>query len=111
MILSHNTSIATSTMMVKRKDIKNIKFTNTKICEDYFFKCKLLKRVGFAFCLQKFLTKYRIRKNSLQSSNLRIYWIWKINKKYNKFNFFQNLTSLIAITINSIKKYSAKNIL
>ena len=108
----HNTSIATSTMMVKRKDIKNIKFTNTKICEDYFFKCKLLKRVGFAFCLQKFLTKYRIRKNSLQSSNLRnFYWIWKINKKYNKFNFFQNLTSLIAITINSIKKYSAKNIL
>ncbi len=108
----HNTSIATSTMMVKRKDIKNIKFTNTKICEDYFFKCKLLKRVGFAFCLQKFLTKYRIRRNSLQSSNLRnFYWIWKINKKYNKFNFFQNLTSLIAISINSIKKYNAKNIL
>ena len=26
-----NTSISTSTMMVKRKDIKNIKFTNTKI--------------------------------------------------------------------------------
>ena len=45
----HNTSIATSTMMVKRKEIKNIKFTNTKICEDYYFKCKLLKKVNYAF--------------------------------------------------------------
>ena len=40
-----NTSIATSTMMVRRKEIKNIKFTNSKICEDYYFKCKLLKKV------------------------------------------------------------------
>ena len=31
-----NTSIATSTMMIKRNIIGNIKFTNTKICEDFF---------------------------------------------------------------------------
>ena len=31
-----NTSIATSTMVVKRNVIKNIKFTDTDICEDYF---------------------------------------------------------------------------
>ena len=79
----HNTSIATSTMMIKRSEIKNIKFTNTKICEDYFFKCKLLKKVNNAFCLNKFLTKYRIRKNSLQSNILRnFFWIWKINKNF-----------------------------
>ena len=73
-----NTAIATSTMIVKRDKIKNIKFTNTKICEDYYFKCKLLKKVKFAYCLKKNLTKYRVRKNSLQSSNLQnIYWIYK----------------------------------
>ena len=71
-----NTSIATSTMMIKRNIIGNIKFTNTKICEDFFFKCKLLKKVGYAFCLSQYLTSYRIRKNSLQSSNFKnFYWI------------------------------------
>ena len=40
-----NTSIATSTMMIKRRTAKNIFFTNTKICEDYFFfKCKILEK-------------------------------------------------------------------
>ena len=31
-----NTSIATSTMIVEREVAKNIKFSDTKICEDYF---------------------------------------------------------------------------
>ena len=106
-----NTSIATSTMMIKRNVIGNIKFTNTKICEDFFFKCKLLQKVGYAFCLEQYLTNYRIRKNSLQSSNLRnFYWIWKINKNYNKLNIIDNLISLIFISINSLKKYGGKNI-
>ena len=106
-----NTSIATSTMMVKRKDINNIKFTNTKICEDYFFKCKLLQKVNYAFGINKSLTKYRVRKNSLQSSNLRnFFWIWKINKDYNKLNLLENFFSLLSISINSIKKYGGKNI-
>ncbi len=106
-----NTSIATSTMMIKREIIGNIKFTNTKICEDFFFKCRLLKKVGHAFCLKKYLTNYRIRKNSLQSSNFRnFYWIWKINKNYNKLNIFENFISLIFISINSLKKYGGKNI-
>ena len=106
----HNTSIATSTMMVKRSEIENIKFTNTKICEDYFFKCKLLKKVNYAFCLNKFLTKYRIRSNSMQSSNIRnIFWIWKINRDFNKLSILNNLISIINISINSIKKYRGKN--
>jgi len=105
-----NTSISTSTMMVKRKDIKNIKFTNTKICEDYYFKCKLLKKVNYAYCLNKFLTKYRVRTDSLQSNNLKnFFWIWKINKEYNKLNFLDNFFSLVNISLNSIKKYGGKN--
>ncbi len=108
----HNTSIATSTMMVERKKIKNIRFTNTKICEDYYFKCKLLKKVKYAFCLNKFLTNYRIRSDSLQSSNLNnLFWIWKINREYNKLNIIQNLSSLLLISFNSLKRYKGKNFL
>jgi len=106
-----NTSIPTSTMMVERSKINNIRFTNTKICEDYYFKCKLLKKINYALCLNGYLTKYRVRKNSLQSSNLKnFYWIWKINRKYNKLNFLNNIISLLFISINSLKKYGGKNI-
>ena len=105
----NDTSICTSTMIVKRNILKNIEFTNSEICEDYFFKCKILK-ICNAYCLDDFLTKYRIRKNSLQSSSLKnFYWIWKINKQYNKFNFFENLSSLILISLNSLRKYGLKS--
>ncbi len=106
-----NTSIATSTMMIRRDKINNIKFANTKICEDYYFKCKLLKKINFALCLNKYLTKYRVRKGSLQSNNLKnFYWIWKINKDLNKLNFLNNMISLLFISLNSLKKYGGKNI-
>ena len=101
-----NTSIATSTMIVKRSIIGNTKFSNTEICEDYFFKCQILKRVNYAYCLSENLTKYRIRKDSLQSKKIRnLYWIWYINKNYNQFNFIKNFVSLLCISINSLKKY------
>ena len=104
-----DTSIATSTMIVSRKIIKNIKFTNTKICEDYFFKCSILKKIPYAHGLAKFLTKYRIRKNSLQSNKFKnLYWIWNINNKFNKFNFYKNLMSLFSISISSFKRYGLK---
>ena len=57
----------------------------------------------------KYLTKYRIRSNSLQSNRFKnIYWIWKINKKYNKLSFVDNFISLVNISINSINKYGFK---
>ena len=104
-----NTSIATSTMIIKRSSIGNVRFSNTKICEDYFFKCQILKKVNYAYCLSENLMKYRIRKDSLQSNKIRnLYWIWYINKNYNKMNFFKNLLSILCISINSIKKYGFK---
>ena len=104
-----NTSIATSSMVIKRSITKGIKFSNTQICEDYHYKCMLLKRCKYAFCLNEYLTQYRIRKNSLQSNRLRnLYWIWKINKKLNRLNYLQNLVSIILISLNSIKKYGLR---
>lgn len=104
-----DTSIATSSVMITRKVAKNVKFTNTKICEDFFFKCQILKKVGSAFCVTKFLTKYRVRHNSLQSNKLRnLFWVWKINRNYNKLDFFNSLISIISISFNSFKKYGFK---
>ena len=104
-----DTSIATSTMIIKKSSIENVKFSNAKICEDYFFKCQILKKVNFAYCLSENLMKYRIRKNSLQSNKIRnFYWIWYINRNYNRLNFLKNLLSIFCISINSIKKYGFK---
>ena len=101
-----NTSIATSTMIVERSVTKNIKFSNTKICEDYYYKCQLLKRIGYAYCCRAYLSEYQIRKGSLQSNRMRsLYWIWRINKNLNQFTILDNLISVLFISINSIKKY------
>ena len=106
----HNTSICTSTMLLKRKILNKAKFTNTKICEDYFFKCELLKNCN-AYCLDDYLTKYRIRRDSLQSSSLKnFYWIWKINREFNKLNILENFISLTLISFNSHIKYGFKNL-
>ena len=106
----YNTSICTSTMLIKRDILKNIKFTNTKICEDYFFKCEILKKSN-AYCLDDFLTKYRVRNDSLQSNSFRnFFWIWKINKNFNKLNFLENFLSLTFISFNSLIKYGFKNL-
>ena len=59
-----NTSIATSTMVIKNKIAKTAKFTNTQICEDYFYKCSILKKTKYAYRLNQTLTKYRIRDGS-----------------------------------------------
>ena len=104
-----NTSIATSTMIIKRSLIGNTKFSNTAICEDYFFKCQILKKIKYAYCLSENLMNYRIRKDSLQSNKMRnLYWIWYINKNYNKMNFLKNLLSTFCISLSSIKRYGFK---
>jgi len=101
-----NTSIATSTMIVKRSIAGKIKFSNTKICEDYYYKCQLLKKIGNAYCYPGCLTEYQIRKDSLQSNRIRnLYWIWKINKSLNRFDILKNLISIFLISFNSLKKY------
>ena len=52
---------------------------------------------------------YRISKNSLSSNKFRnIYWIWYINKKYNKLSLVKRLKSLLLISISSIMRYGFK---
>ena len=103
-----NTSICTSSVIIKRDIIKNNEFTNTPICEDYYFKCQLLQSDN-AINLKKTLTFYRISKNSLQSNRMKnLYWVWSINRKFNKLSFIENIISVLSISINSLLKYGLK---
>ena len=103
------TSICTSSMVIKREKIGLTKFLRTKICEDYFFKCRLLKNCNFAKNISENLTLYRISKDSLQSNKLKnLYWVWYINSKFNKMNVINNILSVLSISINSLKNYGFK---
>ena len=104
-----NTSIATSSIMVKKTSLKNIKLSHSPNFEDYYLKCQILKKTKFAYCLKKSLMKYRIKKHSLSKNKLRnIYWLWKINRQFNKLNFLSSIISLILVSYNSLKKYGLK---
>ena len=100
-----NTSIATSTMIICKKIITIFFPDKIRLCEDYFFKCALLKKYN-AYKCPGVLARYLVRKNSLQSSRIRVLLaVWKINKKFNQMNIFENLLSIIFFSINSILKY------
>lgn len=107
-IFVRNTCIATSTIILTRKAVGKLTFPNVRLCEDYLFKCNLLKKFS-AFNLSKANTYYRIRKNSLQSYRFRVLCaVWKINKHFNSMKLFQNLLSLFFISLNSLKKYGLR---
>ena len=104
-----NTSINTTTMIISRSILKNKKFNKKVKLEDYLFKCELLRNNNTAKKLAENLAFYRILNKSRSSQKLKnIYWLWHINKKYNKLNFLNNLLSIFFIAINSVKKYGIK---
>ena len=104
-----NSSINTTTMVIARSILGSHRFKKVKLLEDYLFKCKLLKDNNIAKKLNEDLAFYRILNTSRNSQRLKnIYWLWQVNKKYNKLNFFENIISILSISINSIKKYGLK---
>ena len=96
-------------MIIKRSIIGNLRFRKIKLMEDYLFKCQLLKNNNIATKLNKDLADYRILNKSRSSQRFKnIFWLWHINKNHNKLSFFENLISILCISINSIKKYGFK---
>ena len=105
-----NSSINTSTMIIERKYLKNLKFRKLDLLEDYIFKCELMKKTKISFKkLSDASVIYRVIKKSRSSKKIsNIYNLWRLNKKYNKLGFFENLSSLFFISLNSFKKYGLK---
>ena len=104
-----NSSINTTTMIIARSILGSHRFRKIKLLEDYLFKCRLLRDNNIAKKLDEDLAFYRILDKSRSSQRLKnIYWLWHINKNYNKLNFFDNIISIFFISINSIKKYGIK---
>ena len=104
-----NSSINTTTMIISRSILKNLKFKKIEKLEDYLFKCELLKQHVVAHKFSQSSSFYRILEKSRSSQRLKnIFYLWKINKKYNKFSVLRNLFSIFMISLNSLKKYGFK---
>jgi len=104
-----NSSINTTTMVIKRSILQTHRFKKLRLLEDYLFKCQLLNNDNMAKKIDEDLAFYRILDKSRSSKRLKnIFWLWNINKNYNKLNFFKNMLSIICISFNSIKKYGFK---
>ena len=108
-MFTKNSSINTTTMIISRSILSSHRFRKIKLCEDYLFKCQLLKNNNIARKLNNSFAYYRILNKSRSSQRFKnIYWLWFINKNFNKLNFFYNIISVFFISINSIGKYGIK---
>ncbi len=101
-----NTSINTSTMIVEKKIIKNIKFPKLKIHEDYIFKCKILQKGFIAHKFEQVTAAYRIQKKTRSSNLLKnFFFLVYYNHKINRLPILINLLSVMNVILNSFKKY------
>lgn len=102
-------SINTSTLIIKKNIIGNIKFKKTSLLEDYIFKCEILKKGVIAHKLDKVLATYRVTPSN-RSSNIFYNFLnlFFLNKKFNNLNFFFNIYCILSTSIRSIKKYKLK---
>ena len=101
-----NSTINTTTMIITRSILRNHRFKKIEMHEDYLFKCEILKNNNIANKLNENTAFYRILNTSRSRKRLQsIYWLWHINKNFNKLNFIRNIISIFFITMNSLKKY------
>ena len=85
-----NSSINTSTVIIKKNVLNNIKYKNVKLLEDYLFKCEILRKGILAKKFNKSLAFYRINyKNRSRDKLANLIWLWKINKNYNNLSFLK----------------------
>ena len=80
----YNSSINTSTMILEKKYLNNLKFRNLDLMEDYIFKCDLMRNSKIPFKkFSKASAIYRIISDSRSSKKIfNIINLWKINKKF-----------------------------
>ena len=101
-----NTSINTSTMILENRVVSNIKFPKVKLLEDYIFKCKILQKGHFAYKFEQVTAAYRIQKKTRSSNLLKnFFYLLYYNHTINRLSIVKNLSSVMNVFFNSLKKY------
>ena len=83
----------------------NLKFPKIRTKEDYVLWLKILKKIPYIRGLNKNLTNYRKRKNSLSSNSiLSIVNGFIVYKSYMKMGYLESLYRLLILSFNYLKK-------
>tara|TARA_Y100000590_G_scaffold318955_1_gene360949 strand:+ start:312 stop:1058 length:747 start_codon:yes stop_codon:yes gene_type:complete len=97
--------IGLSTVILEKKLLHNLCFSNLKTKEDYVLWLQLTKK-GYEFkAFDEFLTDWRLTKNSLSSSAIqKLQDGFRVYNKFMKFNFFLSIYYLVHLSLNYLIK-------
>ena len=98
-------TISCSSILIKRKILKKFKFKNLRTKEDYLLWLDLSKK-GFKFIgINKFLSIYRVRSNTLSSLHFnKIYSAFRIYSHYLNYNLLSSIFFVVRLYFNAYKK-------
>tara|TARA_Y100000768_G_scaffold386658_1_gene375600 strand:- start:288 stop:1031 length:744 start_codon:yes stop_codon:yes gene_type:complete len=97
--------ISCSTILLKKKVLRDTKFKNLKTKEDYLLWLELAKKNFKFFGVNKYLTLYRVRKYSLSSLHLnKLLSAFKIYSYYLNYDYLRTLLFVIRLYINAFRK-------
>ena len=99
--------ISCSSVLLKKNILNKNKFKDLKTKEDYELWLRIVKKKYKLGGINKFLTGYRVRDNSLSSNHLnKLVNAFKIYNKYNNFSIIKSILYVIRLYNNAfIKKY------
>ncbi len=104
--LQRNTLIATSTVIIDRYVVKEIKMPLRRSGEDYSLWLNIVKKYGTAYGINEVFTQYRKRSTSLSSKKTReLKVFYDVQTKDLKINSFKVVFNMFFYIINAIKKH------
>lgn len=100
-----NTCITTSTVMLDRHYIPEIKLTEGWGYDDYVLWLDILKRGIEAHCLRENLVHYRVMEKSVSSNKLRAAkWVWNVYRKHENLGILPSTICLAHYAKNAFLK-------
>lgn len=100
-----NTCITTSTVILDRHHIPEVKLTEGWGYDDYVLWLDILRRGIEAHCLRENLVHYRVMEKSVSSNKLRAArWVWNIYRKHEKLGLLPSSLYLLHYAKNAFLK-------
>lgn len=97
--------ISCSSVLLKKNILDKNKFKDLKTKEDYELWLRIAKKKYRFGGINKFLTGYRVRNNSLSSNHLnKLANAFKIYNKYNNFSIIRSILYVIKLYSNAFMK-------
>lgn len=104
--LLKNTMIATSSVIIDREVVNQIKMPNRRSAEDYSLWLSLLKQYGDAYGLDEALTRYRKSSDSLSSNRIgEVKYFYSVQTVDCNVNKVQAFINTICYLFNAVKKH------